>query len=331
MHLDHAIPWITISKLFTVSQNNRPSYSREGTQFFAKDLNPCNSPEQDKKLLYFSNAIANVIKEFSATERKKYPDQFPAETSGKLYSDQLLQKYNGGDNQNRFVTFGEQYLTERNQQLEYWIKRAHAAYERNPDTWYHPTKVLFSSDDLDLADAIKILIIENDMSAVLTLARHPLIPIGTLDNIHWGHSFGINRLMDYCLRSYIYLNILAEFPEWCQNEAYRKLESFQNLEALMTTDCDGDGQMPMHRSFYCDINQGGQFVPRDIFADMARMKEYLKFCFAVLYRYDMVAKEYGKEVHWPLAVAYALTQFHVDILDYRYCNMTVSNSEHSLP
>ncbi|KAF8942173.1 hypothetical protein BGZ52_012799, partial [Haplosporangium bisporale] len=97
--------------------------------------------------------------------------------------------------------------------------------EHEPDTWYHSSKALFSSTDLDLADAIKILIIENNMSAVLTLARHPLIPVEDLNSIGWGHSFGIDHLMDYCLRSYVYLNILAEFPEWCQNENYRKLEA----------------------------------------------------------------------------------------------------------
>ncbi|KAG0249388.1 hypothetical protein BGZ95_007562 [Linnemannia exigua] len=314
MHLDHAIPWNTISKLFSVRQNDQPSLSRDGTQFFATDLNPCMKPNQDKELLYFSNAIANVIKEFSATERKKYPAQFPAESSGQLFSDELLQKYLTRNQE--YATYGESYLTEQNQHLEYWIRRAHAAYERETDTWYHPSKALFSCHDLDLADAIKILTIENNMSAVLTLARHPLIPIEDLNSIGWGHSFGIDHLMDYCLRSYVYLNILAEFPEWCQNENYRKLEAFQRLERLMTSNCDGDGQMPMHRSFYCDLNKEGQFVPRDIFADMGRMKEYLKLCFAVIYRYDMAAKEYGREGNWLMEIAGALGQLHVDICHY---------------
>ncbi|OAQ28801.1 hypothetical protein K457DRAFT_75794 [Linnemannia elongata AG-77] len=312
MHLDHAIPWITISKLFSVRQNDKPLPAQDGTLRFAEDLNPCNKPNQDKELLYFSNAIANVIKEFSTTERKKYPVQFPAESSGELFPYELLQKRHASNQE--YAAHGDTYLTEQNQRLEYWIRRAHG--EREPDTSLNPSKTMFSCFDLDLADAVKILIIENHMPAVLTLARHPLIPLNNLDSIGWGHSFGIDHLEYYCLRSYVYLNILAEFPEWCQNEKYRKLEAFQRLESLMTSTCDGDGQMPMHRSFFCDLNEEGQFVPRDIFADMGRMKEYLKLCFAVLYRYDMVAKEYGREHDWLRAIADALGQLHVNISHY---------------
>ncbi|KAG0077361.1 hypothetical protein BGZ90_007316, partial [Linnemannia elongata] len=185
---------------------------------------------------------------------------FSADSSGQLFSDELLQKYLARNPE--YATCGDPYLTEQNQHV------------------------------------VKILIIENDMSAVLTLARHPLIPLDNLDSIGWGHSFGIDHLGEYCLQSYVYLNILAEFPEWCQNEKYRKLGAFQQLERRITTTCDGDGQMPMHRSFYYDLNKEGQFVARDIFGDMGRMKEYLKRCFAVIYRYDMVAKEYGREVDW---------------------------------
>lgn len=315
MHLDHAIPWITVSKIFSIRQNDKLSLSQDGTRrVFAMDLNPCKKPSPDKELLYFSNAIANVIKVFSATERKKYPFQFSAESSGQLFSDELLQKYLARNQE--YATCGDPYLTEQNQRLEYWIRRAHAEYEREPDTWPYPSKALFLSHDLDLADAVKILIIENDMSAVLTLARHPLIPLDNLDSIGWGHSFGIDHLGEYCLQSYVYLNILAEFPEWCQNEKYRKLGAFQQLERRMTTTCDGDGQMPMHRSFYYDLNKEGQFVARDIFGDMGRMKEYLKRCFAVIYRYDMVAKEYGREVDWLGMIANALRQLHVDICHY---------------
>ncbi|KAF8946756.1 hypothetical protein BGZ47_011500 [Haplosporangium gracile] len=313
MHLDHAIPWNTISKLFSVRQNDEPSWPWKGMErIFTDDLNPCKKPSQDNELLYLSNAIAHAIQEFSATERKKYPVQFPAESSGQLFSNELLQKCLASAHEYANYGVTELYLTGQNQRLEYWIRRAGAAYERELDTWYLPSKVLFSCHDLDLADAVKILIIENDMSAVLALACHPLIPLKDLDSIGWGHSFGINRLVDYCLRPYIYLNILAEFPEWCQNEKYRKLKAFQRLERLMTSSCDGDGQMPMHRSFFGDPNKEGQFVPRDIFADMGRMKEYLKLCFAVLYRYDMVAKEYGREPNWLIYIAEALGQLHVD-------------------
>ncbi|KAF9341162.1 hypothetical protein BGZ91_010648 [Linnemannia elongata] len=222
MHLDHAIPWITISKLFSVRQNDKPLPAQDGTLRFAEDLNPCNKPNQDKELLYFSNAIANVIKEFSTTERKKYPVQFPAESSGELFPDELLQKRFASNQE--YAAHGDTYLTEQNQRLEYWIRRAHG--EREPDTSFNPSKAMFSCFDLDLADAVKILIIENHMSAE------------------------------------------------------------------------------------------GLFVPRDIFADMGRMKEYLKLCFAVLYRYDMAAKEYGREHDWLRAIADALGQLNVNISHY---------------
>ncbi|KAF9154186.1 hypothetical protein BG015_001643 [Linnemannia schmuckeri] len=313
MHLDHAIPWKTISELFSIRQNDKRTWSRDGMGWvFTEDIYPCKKPNQNNKLLYFSNAIAHAIQGFSATERKKYPVQFPAESSGQLFSDELLQKHLASVRKNATYGTAEPYLTEQNQRLEYWIRKARIAYEGNPDRWWLSSKLSFSYADEDLADAVKILIVENDMSAVLTLACHPLIPLKDLDVLGCGHSFGVDRLVDYCLQPYIYLNILAEFPEWCQNQKYRKLEAFQRLEWVMTSSCDGDGQVPMHRSFFFDLNNEGQFVPRDIFADMGRMKEHLKLCFAVLYRYDMVAKEYGKERNWLRAIADALDLLHLD-------------------
>ncbi|KAF9918810.1 hypothetical protein FBU30_011269 [Linnemannia zychae] len=314
MHLDHAIPWNTISKLFFVRQNDKPSYSYDGKFLaFTIDLYPRMKPNQDKELLYFSNAIAMAIKEFSATERLKYPIRFPAENSGQLFSHETLRKSLTWDR--GYAMIGGTYLTEQNQRLEYWINRAFEAYNSHPDpgTWSNISKMGFSTRDMDLADVVKILIIENDISPVLRLAQHPLVPLNQIDSLSWGHSFGINRLVDYCLLPYIYLNILAEFPEWCQNEKYRNLDAFQRLERGLTSTCDGDGQMHMHRSFFCDLNEEGQFVSRDIFADMKRMKEYLKQCFAVLYRYDVVAKEYGTETNWLKEIAFILERLHVNI------------------
>ncbi|KAF9954925.1 hypothetical protein BGZ72_004153 [Mortierella alpina] len=325
MHLDHKIPWKTISKHFSVRNNNKLSWDG----LITVDFNPRDKPSQKSELVYFSNALTNVIREFSATERKKYPNKFPAETTGKVFSDELLQRRLVLDD--RLSIDFRSYLTTQNQRFEYWIQRAGAEYEQGSDTWPYSSTLSFSTSDLDLADAAKVLIVENDMSAVLTLARHPLIPFSQLFSLSWGHSFGIDRLLDYCLRSYIYLNILAEFPEWCQKEQYRELAAFRSLERMMTDTCDGDAQVGMHRAFYWDrveseqlTDQQGSFspssyVPRDIFADLGRMKEYLKLCFAVLYRCDMVFRECEREIDWATEIAYALQQFHVDIRIYCTC------------
>ncbi|KAF9962577.1 hypothetical protein BGZ70_008018 [Mortierella alpina] len=305
MHLDHTLPWNTISKHFSVRENNKLSSERLVTI----DLNPRNQPHQKKELLYFSNALANAIQEFSTTERKKYPNKFPAESTGKVFSDELLQRRLVLD-EGRGMDGGG-YLTAQNQRLEFWIQCARAKYERDPEAWPHP--ISFTDNDLDLADAAKILIIENDL-------------------------FGIERLGDYCLYSYIYLNILAEFPEWCQDQKYRKLHAFQSLERWITSNCDGDAQMGMHRTFYRDRKETeeqipnqpwpfswSRYVPRNIFADMGRMKEYLKLCFAVIYRYDMVLRECGRETDWVREIALALRQFHVDIAAAQFMMMPASS------
>ncbi|CAO3574649.1 unnamed protein product [Mortierella alpina] len=324
MHLDHAIPWKTISRHFSVRENNKLSSERLVTI----DFSPRNQPHQKEELLYFSNALANTIQEFSTTERLKYPNKFPVESTGKVFSDELLQKRLALDE--GWATDGATYLTAQNQRLEFWIQCARAGQEHDPET--RPRPIRFTTDDMDLADAAKILIVENDLTAVLTLAHHPLIPFGDLIFLSWGHSFGIDRLVDYCLCPYIYLNILAEFPEWCQDEKYRKLHAFQSLERWITCDCDGDAQMGMHRWFYRDrkakesqtLNQPWPFAwsryeSRDIFADMGRMKEYLKLCFAVLYRCDLVLRECGREIDWAGEIAAALRQLHVDIQVERQC------------
>ncbi|KAF9276863.1 hypothetical protein BGZ68_009696 [Mortierella alpina] len=319
MHLDHTVPWSTISKYFSVRDNEVTWDS-----LVTMDFNPHNEPSQENELLYFFNALANAIEEFSATERRKYPDRFPAETTGEVFSEELLQKRLVLDS--RLDLDGGNYLTSQNQRLEFWIQCARVEDEcRGPD-------IRYDYRHCNLADAAKILIIENDMSAVLTLAHHPLIPLKDLISLGSGHSFGIDHLVYYCLHSYVYLNILAEFPEWCQKEEYRGLEAFKRLENLMTSTCDGDAQMGMHRSFYWDVREPEvvivegrpcrlpRFAPRDIIADMGRMKEYLKLCFAVLYRYDMMVKECGGETDWVTEIAYALRQFHVDIQTYCTCH-----------
>ncbi|KAG9322629.1 hypothetical protein KVV02_002332 [Mortierella alpina] len=126
----------------------------------------------------------------------------------------------------RYRYFTRACLNDTNQKLEHWISRM-----KNPDeTLLHGIiqAPCYVGVDRDLATVLKILIAENEMQPVLELASHPSVPLETLyepdrPNCGW------NQLAKYTLQVYVYINILAEFPEYCQGRYYLNLRSFQGV------------------------------------------------------------------------------------------------------
>jgi hypothetical protein len=83
-------------------------------------------------------------------------------------------------------------LCEEFQDVDYWISQAP-----------------YSTSTAGLADAVKMLIISNEMLALLRLANHEKIPLGDLNHLSWGHSFGVTHVADVALEIYMLLNIAA--------------------------------------------------------------------------------------------------------------------------
>jgi hypothetical protein len=105
--------------------------------------------------------------------------------------------------------------------------------------------------------------------------------------------------------------VVADKPELCEKEAYKELASYQYLGRHLTNCCDGDAQTLPHRAFLAvpletkaHWNGDEQFI--DAFSDLKKLKEYLKDCFALLYRYEMLLLECGLTPKWDEEVADAL-------------------------
>ncbi|KAF9985073.1 hypothetical protein BGZ75_003367 [Mortierella antarctica] len=177
---------------------------------------------------------------------------------------------------NRYRDFTRACLNDTNQKLEHWISRV-----------MHPDETLlhgiiqapcYVGVDRDLATVLKILIAENEMQPVLELAYHPSVPLETLyeptvDGTSWP-----NTLFKWSLFHYSDLGALDEEGVWKP-----LVFGSQNYETI------------------------------DIFGDMKRLKKYLKACFAVLYRTEMMARECGKVIPWLELVEIALSRFHVTL------------------
>jgi len=274
MHQGHAIPWAIISKNFKLVKEDK-RYTPPYTGF---SLSTDQTLAQ-KELKHFIRKFVSAITTFSDTERKKYPTKFPAPTSGKLFSDEILRRH-------------PEFLNEQNQRIEYWIAQA----ERTP--WH------FAGG---LAGVIKVLLYENEMETLLMLAHHPRIPVGRLCNLHWGHQFGFLRVMRSALRAYLFFNT-AEAVGVLDENLFANLGEEANLLIREISDpMDYPAQQIPHRLF---LQECGILDPIDKRYDLTRpipyprLQAYLKELFALLYRYDVFARECKIDTQWDKEMVY---------------------------
>ncbi|KAF9963876.1 hypothetical protein BGZ70_007141 [Mortierella alpina] len=237
-----------------------------------------------------------MIHEFADTERGKYPAKFRARSTGDVFPNEVIQKcsryrYRYCYNPSKLC------LNDTNQKLEHWISRAKPEDETPlPGIMKAP---YYHARDLDLATALKILVIENEMQP----------------NCGW------NQLAKYTLQVYVYINILAEFPEYCQGRYYVNLPGFRGVMDKATNNYEPEELF--HYSYLGALYEEGVWRPLefrsqnyeaiDLFGEMNRLKEYLKTLFAVLYRTEVLARECGKAIPWNELVEVALGRFNVTL------------------
>jgi hypothetical protein len=271
MHQEHNIAWNTITANLTYIHEKR-------------DLAPRNRPTQASELNHFVRTVVAAIRTFSDTERAKYPpaSQLRSEctSSGKLFPDDLRERH-------------PEFLNEHNQLIETWISRA----KQNAQLYSGiegEGGCSYSTSHGDLADVVKILLNENVLHPLLMLANHPHVPLSNLQNLSWGHHFGFSRVEESALASYLFFNVVAA-AGILENGKYRDLNSYSQLVSLVTDSMDYDGQQLPHRGF---------FRKRDADSTTEDVHEYLKTLFRLLYRYDMVLRECGRETRWEEEVVF---------------------------
>jgi hypothetical protein len=169
------------------------------------------------------------------TERPKYPSTPPSPppSEGKLFSDELLNRYSSPTVRLRF-----RYLKPSHQRIENWISNATRGL-------HGPC---YRTGNGDLADVVKVLLLENEIPMLLTLAQHPEIPLAHLHRLSWGYSFGWEHLASGTLQAYIFFNVVATTPEF--RASYKELASYPYLVRCLIESGDYDAQAIPHRAFF---------------------------------------------------------------------------------
>ncbi|KAJ7693620.1 hypothetical protein B0H17DRAFT_981469 [Mycena rosella] len=290
MHQTHNIAWDSLSSnLAFVFENKAVTPWR--TDFFPRSL-----PSQARSLNHFAKTVATTIQKFSDTERAKYPAHYSAPSSGPIFSTSLLSRY---------CDLPFPSVTAKNQLLENWIERA------------GPTTPWYSTSHGDLADVVKVLLAENEMDQLLMLAQHPRVPLADLHSLSWGHSFGWDHIMDWALRPYLFFNILLSKPELIADGRYKSMISYTHAIRFATGSGDYDAQAFPHREFFFGATDTWLAADAvDPLGDADKLHEYLKMCFRMLYRYDMLARECGRYLDWEGTVARTVNSMWNADVDY---------------
>lgn len=302
MHQGHNIPWELVASNFEFKENNK-HFTPATTELFSK-----NRLNGSKEVKHFISRFVHAIRVFSGTERAKFPIRPPIKviSGGNIFSDDILKKY-------------PNYLNVKNQRMEHWLLRAK---KKQYDADGNPAgdNVSYDTGDGDLADVVKILIHENEMEILLIMANHPGIPLASLHDIGWGHSFGFSRVKESAVRAYIFFNS-AEATGILENGRYARSYFYSLLLRELGESMDYSAQQIPHQEFFrsCGIYGNGSFVASPlrekyrfvedwaknlyVHQNYALLKEYMKTLFSLMYRYDMIMQECGLEPLWELEIA----------------------------
>ena len=269
MHQSHNIPWSTFEKHFTyVVEDKR--YTPPFTGFRYKE-----SPAAVKELQHFARKFTATINEFSETERKKYPTKIPAiPRNAKVFSDALRDKY-------------PRYMNEHYQSLSCWI--AYPQYPQPPH--YHRIDLIFR-------DIIMILLLENEMETLLMLAQHPQIQMARMLQLRCDHHQS-SRGEESLVWAYLFVNTM-EALGLSSNGGYARTEEFKQLVTDIETGVHYCGQQVAHEMLLpwtdtLPAHLRAGYLPH---AHFEEVQEYLKGLFAVIYRYDVLAREVKVDPGW---------------------------------
>ena len=287
MHLDHKIPWNTVSSHFAFIKDNRIPKNDLIIHDRLAD-------RQSAEFNHFTRTLISTIEEFSTTERAKYPHPTALPTSGPLYDSSILpaieEKYQLGPHDTNSVVSNP--LCKEFQDFDYWINEA-----------------LYSPSPGYSADAVKMLVISGEMLALLRLANHKKALLEDLIHLGCGHSFGVEHVADVALEIYMLLNIAASVkanakPGSVNATGYlTETRPFGRFVGWGLGDFDYPAQNIPHRLFWNAKGIHDDFSswdPLSLQSDDERreMKEYLKMCFELLYRYDLLMREIGRDPEW---------------------------------
>ncbi|KAK7911123.1 hypothetical protein PG985_013604 [Apiospora marii] len=325
-HQAHALPWHSLATALQYKFPYHVEPKRKETTLTQKDWK--DKATEPKEIAHFCRAFAQRVREFSQTERAKYDASGAyrkraeawvkaagADGARPVYPDAMQDHYFGqldGSDDDRF----------RN---HFW---GHPRLQ-GVSAWTSP-----DGNRIGHADTLKLMMVEaagtppalsassgpeaetlkkDVMESMLLLANHPVIGpnLVSLLNLHHGHHFGLIRVAEEGIRSYIYLNMLVateengtavcgpakdeQYVEIPGRKQYMVLPSYESMLRSVAGNYDGDAQNLPHWDFYYPRDQGGwdDKNPKDVLADREALAEYLKGIWRTLVIYDLVLTEAG--------------------------------------
>ncbi|PPJ51479.1 hypothetical protein CBER1_09228 [Cercospora berteroae] len=264
MDLDHKLPWNLLASHLTIIRSHA-RYTPHITDIFSKP-----SDDWPKHLEYFQRAFHNTLLDFSQTEANKYRDlrAWTPSSPDEVLSDTLRSLPERVFNLEQHDTNSLRHnpISPQHQSIQYWITRAS---ESQPPS--------YTSSDGDLADVIKTLLAisahlctsedsaeqklgHEAFASLLRLNNHPGIPLGQLNHIHWGHSFGVEHLAENTPRIYSLLNMVDAIGQQqqqsknsgrgAQSTPIVELESFRKWARNSLVDFDFPAQNLLHSEFW---------------------------------------------------------------------------------
>ncbi|PYI01601.1 hypothetical protein BO78DRAFT_327222 [Aspergillus sclerotiicarbonarius CBS 121057] len=325
MHLDHKIPWNTAATHVNIIRCN-PRFTPRRTDFFAR-----NKATESTDLNHFRRTLIKTIREFSITEESKPLVSVPLDN---LLSDDLLSYPERQFNLGPHATNSAQRnpLSSKHRNIQYWIDRASPSDSTQPPSYCSSDGDL--ADAIKMLIIIAANAQKNNptsqqmsreaVSVLLAVSRHPGVPIHTLAGIHWGHAFGVELVADSALTVYVLINLMDAVLsdkrlKGDKNEiSLLETRTFQYWASNSLADYDYPAQNIPHRRFWNQLGvtdswasqqryQDGLSIPMEDMGVIDPLKgesedirvglqEYLKSCFAILYIYDILLREwYGEE------------------------------------
>ncbi|KAK6852868.1 hypothetical protein PG995_011419 [Apiospora arundinis] len=331
-HQAHALPWHTLASLFHYRFSYHVEPQRKEIGLKQKDWEE--KASEPKAIAYFCRAFAERVREFAQTERAKHD-------SGDIYRKRAeawikAAEANGGQSRP-----GERPVYPDVMQNRYFGELDGSDDDRfRNHFWGHPALQgvsTWSSRDgnrLAHADTLKLMMMEaagtppalsassgpeaeslqkDAIETMLLLANHPVTGpnLVSLLHLHHGHHFGLIRVAEEGVRSYVYLNLLVAMQEngsdICDpakdeegfeipgRKNYMNLVSFERMLGSVAGSYDGDAQNLPHWDFYYPRVAGGwdDNNLKDVLADREALAEYLKGVWRVLVIYDLVLREAG--------------------------------------
>ena len=267
---------------------------------------------------HFKRKFIQSLSDFSATERAKYPNPIKPVSKGRLFSDESLRK--------NFISPHGEYcevdssINRETQRIESWLEKVPKSLKS------HEAYGALES----FADAIKVLLsVEDnqfDLSMLLMLAGHPSCNLTALHSFGQSFDFGWGQAVDVALEMYLFVNVAGNTPGLLDDGKYARMKGFQDSVVYQIQQGYGRALEP-HKLFWeAKLRPGDPFCGKDgksggggngyfpimtvgFFEDVAYLKEYLKVCWRLLYKADMLMKECGVERKWDAKIVRALRRW----------------------